>query len=143
MELARKHPNDKAKVILGVRQLDKNMKAPPANHSPPSASTLHAPAPKLQTAAVKPRKNESSAIYGKRDKDRKKKRGSDSESEGQMSDAESEMDWSDEEGPRKRKRKNEEVIKPEKAALKAFNEATIEELTGTIGKSALFLHFIR
>lgn len=143
MALHRQYPNDKAKVSLGVRALARRLANPTASTSTSSsslnsamaASNLHVPVPRAQASPVKPRKNENSVIYNKRGKDSKKRRGSDSESEGQMSDAESEMDWSGDEGPRKKKKKNDDVIRPEKAALKAFNENSVEELTGTIGMS--------
>jgi hypothetical protein len=142
MALHRQYPNDKAKVSLGVRAAARRLSQAPASTSSSSlnsamaASNLHVPVARAQASPVKPRKNENSAIYSKRGNDGKKRRGSDSESEGQMSDAESEMDWSGDEGPRKRKKKNDDVIRPEKAALKAFNENTVEELTGTIGTFA-------
>ena len=144
MSLHRQYPNDKAKVSLAVRAAARRLANPTtwtsssSLNSAMAASNLHVPVPRAQASPVKPRKNENSAIYNKRDKDSRKRRGSDSESEGQMSDAESEMDWSDEEGPRKRKKKNDDVIRPEKAALKAFNENTVEELTGTIGAFLLY-----
>ena len=52
-----------------------------------------------------------------------------------MSEAESEVEWSDEGGPRRKKRKNEDVMDPETVALNAFNTQTAEGLTGTIGTS--------
>jgi hypothetical protein len=135
------HRDDKAKVSLEVRRIDRELKlkaagqlAPTVDPSAP-ARNLHVRAPVVHPSPVKPKKHQSSAIYNNKGNEGKKRRGHDSESEGQMSDAESEMDWSDEEGPRKRKKKNDEVVRPEKAALKAFNDATVEELTGTIGTS--------
>jgi len=136
------HRDDKAKVSLEVRRIDRELKSRAAGSTStvdPSvpARALHVRAPVLHPSPVKPKKHHSSAIYNNKGNEGKKRRGHDSESEGQMSDAESEMDWSDEEGPRKKKKKNDDVVRPEKAAFQAFNDATVEELTGTIGQSTL------
>lgn len=142
LELLRRFPNDRRRLIEEMKTLDAGGK--PSASSPAAvsaASSSPAPAPMLYTTVpkatvhlAKPRKNENSAIYAKRGTNGKKKQASDSESEGKLSEAESEMDWSDEDGPRKKKRKNEEVMDPETVALDAFNNQTADELTGTIGE---------
>jgi hypothetical protein len=132
IDLVRRYPNDKAKVINGARMLTRDAKNGGPATEPPAS--LYVPVAKVQSTPVKSSK-EQSAIYGKRGKG-KKRDGSESESEGNMSDAESEMDWSDEGGPKKKKRKND-VMQPEEVAFKAFNEISAEELTGTICTSDL------
>jgi hypothetical protein len=133
LDIYRKYPNDRAKVTNTVRTMSRDaLHAPSTTHvplSPAPPPSLHVPVPKAHPSPVKPNKDQS-AIYGKRGKGGKK-RGSESESEGQMSEAESEMDWSDDGGPKKKKRKND-VMRPEEVTFKAFNEISAEELTGTI-----------
>lgn len=143
LRLLNQYPNHRTRVIEGVQALSKGLPVastsspiPSSTVPRPSTATLHTASPRVQVPQGKSRKNENSAIYAKRGNDGKKRNASGSESEGKMSDAESEMDWSDEEGPRRKKKKNEDVMDPETVALKAFNSQTAEELTGTIGRPA-------
>lgn len=102
-------------------------------HSPvtPSSSATIAPSSFDGTPKQsKPRKNESSKIYANRTNRRKDPDEEETEVE---TDNESEGSWSDE-GPRKKRRKDDEVD-AEGAALNAFNEVTADNLTGTIGES--------
>lgn len=144
LELLRRFPHDRRRLIEEMKTLDaggKPMAPTTGSVSSISVSSSPAPAPTLHTRLpatthiAKSRKNETSALYTKRGTNGKKKDASGSESEGKMSDAESEMDWSDEDGPRRKKRKNEQVMDPEEVALNAFNNQTADELTGTIGES--------
>lgn len=111
---------------------------------PPAAAAPPPPSPKV----AKPKKNEKSAIYKKRGG--KGRSQDDSESEAEMdaadlqdSEAESEMSWSGDEGGRRKKRRkvddDVEVVDDEEdaesQALKAFNTAEAELITGTIGQS--------
>jgi SWI/SNF-related matrix-associated actin-dependent regulator 1 of chromatin subfamily A len=55
---------------------------------------------------------------------------------------ESDMEWSGDEGRRKRKRgdDDDDEVDAQGAALKAFNEDSVEVLTGTIGESLRYQH---
>ncbi|XAO26964.1 hypothetical protein I312_105805 [Cryptococcus bacillisporus CA1280] len=73
------------------------------------------------------KKNENSTIYA----NRKRNRRSDG-SEEEFSGSESEDDFSDGEDGRKRRKGEDDEPDAEDAALKAFNEESVETLTGTI-----------
>lgn len=101
-----------------------------------------APAHISAVKANKPKKNDESRIYANRENGHKGKRRdpdeSESEAEALGSDGDSENDWSGDDGGRKRKKRrmddDDDDVDAEGAALKAFNEATVDVLTGTIGK---------
>ena len=93
----------------------------------------------------KPKKNERSTIYANRQRERetdsldrgqgsqvKHPRGGSESDAGDGSGAESDGSWSGDEGRRKRRRVNDEVD-AEGAALAAFNDNSADLLTGTIG----------
>jgi SWI/SNF-related matrix-associated actin-dependent regulator 1 of chromatin subfamily A len=119
-------------------------------HTHTSSNTIRphvsSPAPAHSSAvkANKPKNNEKSRIYANRENGHKSKRRdpdeSESEAEAQGSDGDSENDWSGDDGGRKKKKRrmndDEDDVDAEGAALKAFNEATVDVLTGTIGKSS-------
>jgi len=109
-------------------------------------SPVEVPKPSPVKAPPKPKKNEKSAIYANRTTGNghagARRRDPDSESEaeepvvGAAGSDDSEMDWSGDETRKKKKRKgNDDELDAEGEALKAFNEATVEALTGTIGES--------
>ena len=110
---------------------------------PPAPVTLY-PTPTAHKSP-KPRKNERSTIYANREighstipeKHKRRDLGSESEADGAGSEAESEMSWSGDEGRRKRPRVDDDVD-AEGGALEAFNENTVDLLTGTIGLLKLF-----
>ena len=152
LKLLAQYPNHRTRVFEGLRALDSgvpvastsSLASSPLSSVPSSvpkpAASMHTPVPKPVVTQSKPKKNENSALYAKRGSNGRKRSASGSESEGQMSEAESEVEWSDEGGPRRKKRKNEDVMDPETVALNAFNTQTAEGLTGTIGRSRGFLY---
>jgi SWI/SNF-related matrix-associated actin-dependent regulator 1 of chromatin subfamily A len=124
--------------------------SPMTAHTHTSSNTIrpHVSSPaSAHSSAVKankPKNNEKSRIYANRENGHKSKRRdpdeSESEAEAQGSDGDSENDWSGDDGGRKKKKRrmndDEDDVDAEGAALKAFNEATVDVLTGTIGKSS-------
>lgn len=83
------------------------------------------------------KKNENSTIYA----NRKRNRRSDG-SEEEFSGSESEDDFSDGEDGRKRRKGEDDEPDAEDAALKAFNEDSVETLTGTIGTLWRYLCYV-
>jgi len=95
-------------------------------------SNAHFPAPPPKPP--KPKKNEKSAIYANRANGKRRDPDEESSVDGGSSDAESEIAWSGDEGHKRKKRKGDPEIDAEGEALKAFNEANADVLTGTIGQ---------
>jgi SWI/SNF-related matrix-associated actin-dependent regulator 1 of chromatin subfamily A len=144
--------------MLEVSNMRKN------GQSPTTSSTDYAPTPKAKMARPRPavpsspivvppspapvrpppkaKKNEKSAIYANRTGGSGRRRDPDSESEaeeepviaGGVGSDDSEMDWSGDEGRKKKRRRGNDELDAEGAAVKAFNEDTVELLTGTIGE---------
>ncbi|KAL7419695.1 DNA-dependent ATPase fun30 [Cryptotrichosporon argae] len=104
-------------------------------------SPLSSPLPQIVSASsaprvAKPRKNEKSTIYAHRTKGKRRDPDESDSAEGSDWGDSDEDGWSGDDGPRKKKRKaNEDEIDAESAALRAFNEAEAEGLTGTIACS--------
>jgi SWI/SNF-related matrix-associated actin-dependent regulator 1 of chromatin subfamily A len=147
-QAVRRHRGDPDRAVNEVKFMHEHKASVPSSTSPPqfkqptpqfsssyaAVSTSYdplAPSPKV----IKPRKNENSAIYKHQGKS-KRRDPDESASAEEVSDRESEMSWSGDEGPRRKKKKgNEDEVDAEGEALRAFNEAEAEVLTGTIGES--------
>lgn len=108
----------------------------PSLPTKPSTKThLAAPPPpqRAQSPVKRSRKNEKSTIYAKREK-QAQRRDPDEESEPDMSDDDSDGGWNDG-GRRRKRRKSDDDVDAEGQALRAFNEAEAEVLTGTMACS--------
>lgn len=94
------------------------------------ATALAPPAPvRAASPAKRSRKNEKSTIYAKREKGDQRR---DPDEESEMSDNDSDG-WDD--GRRRKRRKSADDVDAEGQALKAFNEAEADVLTGTMACS--------
>jgi SWI/SNF-related matrix-associated actin-dependent regulator 1 of chromatin subfamily A len=144
----REHRGDPDAAINKVKYMHDNKpeRSPSiAAYTPPPKLNRPAPVPATSSSyasfssppikvAAKPRMNEKSAIYKHRGKG-KRRDPDESESADNMSDAESDNSWSGDEGHRRKRKKGaEDEVDAEGEALKAFNEADAEVLTGTIGE---------
>lgn len=131
--LLRKYPGNPDRAINQIHYANQ-MKAEQESYTSAKNATskrsspLPVPASPVASNSKSKKKNENSTIYANRKRNR---RSNDSEEE--FSGGGSEDDFSDGEDGRKRRRGEDDEPDAEDAALKAFNEDSVETLTGTIG----------
>lgn len=131
--LLRKYPGNPDRAINQIHYANQ-MKAEQESYTSAKNATskrsspLLVPASPVASNSKSKKKNENSTIYANRKRNR---RSNDSEEE--FSGGGSEDDFSDGEDGRKRRKGEDDEPDAEDAALKAFNEDSVETLTGTIG----------
>ncbi|AFR99038.2 hypothetical protein C343_07023 [Cryptococcus neoformans C23] len=130
--LLRKYPGNPDRAINQIHYANQ-MKAEQESYTSAKNATskrsspLPVPASPVASNSKSKKKNENSTIYANRKRNR---RSNDSEEE--FSGGGSEDDFSDGEDGRKRRKGEDDEPDAEDAALKAFNEDSVETLTGTI-----------
>lgn len=138
--LLQKYPGNPDRAINQIHYANQ-MKVEESNISIATTSKTSSPLPVSASPAAfnskSKKKNENSTIYA----NRKRNRRSDG-SEEEFSGSESEDDFSDGEDGRKRRKGEDDEPDAEDAALKAFNEDSVETLTGTIGMLWKYLCYV-
>lgn len=139
--LLQKYPGNPDRAINQIHYANQMKVEEESNISIATTSKTSSPLPVSASPAAfnskSKKKNENSTIYA----NRKRNRRSDG-SEEEFSGSESEDDFSDGEDGRKRRKGEDDEPDAEDAALKAFNEDSVETLTGTIGMLWKYLCYV-